>query len=161
MNRTRFIQGLNSNIELSDKERRRAIRNSINKRPWKLNCTIAMEEFAELTQQVSKQIRGYGDRIGLLEEMADAYICLSLLESIFNISPEDMQKAIDVKWTEKEKIVNRTTKINVLAYASRPEMDINYFGDIVEYQGKRYFVSLSEEVVEFRGIVKEEKIYEQ
>ena len=32
MNRTRFIQGLNSNIELSDKERRRAIRNSINKR---------------------------------------------------------------------------------------------------------------------------------
>ena len=50
---------------------------------------------------------------------------------------------------------NRTTKINVLAYASRPEMDINYFGDIVEYQGKRYFVSLSEEVVEFRGIVKE------
>lgn len=65
MNRTRFIQGLNSNIELSDKERRRTIRNSINKRPWKLNCTIAMEEFAELTQQVSKQIRGYGDRIGL------------------------------------------------------------------------------------------------
>jgi hypothetical protein len=51
--------------------------------------------------------------------------------------------------------VNRTTKINILAYASRPEMDINYFGDIVEYQGKRYFVSLSEEVVEFRGIVKE------
>ena len=30
-------------------------------------------------------------------------------------------------------------------------------GDIVEYQGKRYFVSLSEEVVEFRGIVKEEE----
>ena len=97
MNRTRFIQGLNSNIELSDKERRRAIRNSINKRPWKLNCTIAMEEFAELTQQVSKQIRGYGDRIG------DAYICLSLLESIFNISPEDMQKAIDVKMDRERK----------------------------------------------------------
>lgn len=156
MNRSKFIQGLNSNIELSDKERRRAIRNSINKRPWKLNCTIAMEEFAELTQQVSKQIRGYGDRIGLIEEMADAYICLKLLESIFNISPEDMQKAIDVKMDrERKKIVNRTTKINVLAYASRPEMDINYFGDIVEYQGKRYFVSLSEEVVEFRGIVKE------
>ena len=103
MNRTKFIQGLNSNIELSDKERRRAIRNSINKRPWKLNCTIAMEEFAELAQQVSKQIRGYGDRIGLIEEMADAYICLKLLESIFNISPEDMQKAIDVKMDRERK----------------------------------------------------------
>lgn len=103
MNRTRFIQGLKSNIELSEKERRRAIKNSISKRPWKLNCTIAMEEFAELTQQVSKQIRGYGDRIGLIEEMADAYICLKLLESIFDISPEDMQKAIDVKMDRERK----------------------------------------------------------
>ena len=60
-------------------------------------CTIAMEEFAELQQQISKQIRGYDDRIGLLEDMADAYICLELLKSIFNISEEDMQKAVDVK----------------------------------------------------------------
>ena len=37
------------------------------------------------------------DRIGLLEEMADAYICLNFLESIFDIKPEDLQKAIDVK----------------------------------------------------------------
>lgn len=56
-----------------------------------------MEEFAELQQQVSKQIRGYDDRIGLLEEMADAYIYLELLKSIFNNSEEDMQKAVDVK----------------------------------------------------------------
>ena len=58
---------------------------------------IAMEEFAELQQQISKQIRGYDDRIGLLEEMADAYICLNFPESIFDIKPEDLQKAIDVK----------------------------------------------------------------
>lgn len=45
----------------------------------------------------SKEIRGYHDQYGLLEEMADAYICLNFLESIFNISPEEIQKAIDVK----------------------------------------------------------------
>lgn len=56
-----------------------------------------MEEFAELQQQVSKQIRGYGDETGLLEEMTDAYICLNFLESIFNIPKEQLQKAIDVK----------------------------------------------------------------
>ena len=56
-----------------------------------------MEEFAELQQQVSKQIRGYGDKLGLLEEIADAYICLSFLESIFDLKPDDLQKAIDVK----------------------------------------------------------------
>lgn len=97
MNRSRFIQGLKSDIQLSEKERRRIIRNSIKKYPWKLKCTVAMEEFAELQQQVSKQIREYGDKLGLLEEIADAYICLSFLESIFDVKPEDLQKAIDVK----------------------------------------------------------------
>lgn len=37
------------------------------------------------------------DLLGLLEEIADAYICLSFLESIFDVKPEDLQKAIDVK----------------------------------------------------------------
>ena len=97
MNRNRFIQGLKSDIQFSEKERQRIIRNSIKKYPWKLKCTVAMEEFAELQQQVSKQIRGHGDKLGLLEEIADAYICLSFLESIFDVKPEDLQKAIDVK----------------------------------------------------------------
>lgn len=97
MNRSRFIQGLKSDIQLSEKERKRIIRNSIKKYPWKLKCTVAMEEFAELQQQVSKQIRGYGDKLGLLEEIADAYICLSFLESIFDVKSDDLQKAIDVK----------------------------------------------------------------
>lgn len=97
MNRGRFIQGLKSDIQLSEKERKRIIRNSIKKYPWKLKCTVAMGEFAELQQQVSKQIRGYGDKLGLLEEIADAYICLSFLESIFDLKPDDLQKAIDVK----------------------------------------------------------------
>ena len=62
MNRNRFIQGLKSDIQFSEKERQRIIRNSIKKYPWKLKCTVAMEEFAELQQQVSKQIRGYGEK---------------------------------------------------------------------------------------------------
>ena len=92
MNRNRFIQGLKSDIQFSEKERQRIIRNSIKKYPWKLKCTVAMEEFAELQQQVSKQIRGYGDKLGLLEEIADAYICLSFLESIFDVKPDDLQQ---------------------------------------------------------------------
>lgn len=97
MNRSRFIQGLKNGVQLSEKERQRIIRRSIQKYPWKLKCTVAMEEFAELQQQISKQVRGYGDRLGLLEEMADAYICLRFLESIFNVDSDDLQKAIDVK----------------------------------------------------------------
>lgn len=46
MKRYNFIKGMNSNLELSDKERRRILRRSVEKDPWKLKCTIAMEEFA-------------------------------------------------------------------------------------------------------------------
>lgn len=52
--------------------------------------------------------------------------------------------------------MNKTTKISILAYASEPDKNYNYDGDIVDYNGKRYFVSLAEERVEFKGIVREE-----
>lgn len=51
--------------------------------------------------------------------------------------------------------MNNTTKINILTYTSEPDKNYNYDGDIVEYQGKRYFVSLAEERVEFLGMVEE------
>lgn len=53
--------------------------------------------------------------------------------------------------------MNRTTKINILAYASEPDKNYKYEGDIVDYKEKRYFVSLAEERVEFIGIIKEEE----
>ena len=97
MDRSRFIAGLKSDISFTDKERRRIIRRGVESQPWKLKCTIAMEEFAELTQAISKQIRGYDNRIGLLEEMADAYMCLEVLKYIFDITPEELRKAMDIK----------------------------------------------------------------
>lgn len=51
-------------------------------------------------------------------------------------------------------MVKNTTRINVLAYASEPDKNYNYNGDIVEYEGKRYFVSLAEERVEFVGMAR-------
>ena len=53
--------------------------------------------------------------------------------------------------------MNNTTKINILAYASEPDKNYNFFGDIVEYKGKRYFVSLAEERVDFLGIAREKE----
>lgn len=119
MNRSRFIQGLKSDIQLSEKERQRIIRKSIQKFPWKLKCTVAMEEFAELQQQVSKQIRGYGDKPGLLEEIADAYICLNFLESIFDVKPEDVQKAIDVKLQRERENCRQATASSATVFQNR------------------------------------------
>ena len=51
--------------------------------------------------------------------------------------------------------MNKRTKYDILEYASRPDKSYKYEGDIVEYKGKRYFVSLAEEHVEFIEIVRE------
>lgn len=105
MDRNRFIQCMKSNIVLSDKERQKIIRKSVESQPWKLKCTIAMEEFAEPTQAISKQIRGYDNRIGLLEEMADAYICLEFLKSILILHRKNCRRLWMLNY--KEKGINR------------------------------------------------------
>ena len=53
--------------------------------------------------------------------------------------------------------MNKTTRIKILSYASQPDKSYNFYGDEVVYEGKRYFVILSEEKVVFLGIVKEDK----
>lgn len=52
--------------------------------------------------------------------------------------------------------VKKSLKYLILAYASEPDKSYNYFGDVVEYEGKRYFVSLANEQVEFIGLIKED-----
>lgn len=49
--------------------------------------------------------------------------------------------------------MNNTTKLEVMAIASDPDKDYDYDGDYVEYKGKRYFVNLNSEIVEFVGLV--------
>jgi hypothetical protein len=97
MNRERFVNGLKDAPHYSKKQRKNIIGRSLKSCNWKTKCTVAMEEFAELQQEVSKHIRGYDDKIGLLEEMADAYICLEFLKSIFHISESDVLRAVEVK----------------------------------------------------------------
>ena len=107
MNRERFIAELKENPGYSDKQRDNSIKRSIQNCHWKTKCTVAMEELAELQQEVSKKIRGSGDKIGLLEEMADVYICLEFLKSIFNIHESDVFRAIDVKLEREEALQKR------------------------------------------------------
>lgn len=52
--------------------------------------------------------------------------------------------------------MNEITKMLILIYASDPKNEINFFGDYVDYEGKRYFVSLEEERVEFVGLIEDD-----
>lgn len=106
MQREKFIDGLTSGVKFTNDRRDEIIRKVVDHHGWGTVSIMSMEEMAELQQQISKQLRGCGDQIGLLEEIADAYICLNYLERIFGIHPEMMQKAIDVKLLREEGRLN-------------------------------------------------------
>lgn len=97
MQREKFINGLNSGIKFTDAERNEIVKKAVEHRGIETTGIICMEDMAELRQQISKYLRGCGDRLCLLEEMADVYICLKYIEKVFEIHPNQTLKAIDVK----------------------------------------------------------------
>ena len=61
------------------------------------NCVICMEELAELQKEISKQLRNKGDSYGLLEELADVYICLEMLKKMFSYTDNEIARAVKIK----------------------------------------------------------------
>lgn len=97
MQREKFFDGLCSGIKFTDAERNEIVKKAVEHRGIETTGIICMEEMAELQQQISKYLRGCGDRLCLLEEMADVYIYLKYIEKVFEIHPDQTLKAIDVK----------------------------------------------------------------
>lgn len=65
-----------------------------------VNLIIAMEELAELSQSVSKYLRGIRDSesmLNLLEEVADVEIALKYIKQITCLKNEDVLLAKDIK----------------------------------------------------------------
>lgn len=61
------------------------------------NLIIAMEEFAEVTKEITKVLRGKEDHVELVEELADAYLSIAYVQEVCHISDEELNKAINVK----------------------------------------------------------------
>lgn len=73
-----------------------------------INMVIAMEEFGELTQQISKWIRHKGDKLSLTEELADSTIMMEYVKKVCDISQDDINKIINIKLDrleERDKIL--------------------------------------------------------
>jgi len=88
-----------------------------------------MEELAELSQQVSKKLRGKENAVELLEEMADVSICLEMLRYMSNIPKYQLNDAINVKLRRGIKNCfqmpnqyNRKTEIRDAVIALRNEL---------------------------------------
>lgn len=61
------------------------------------NLIIVMEELSELAKEVSKELRGKGDNLSLLEELADVQLGIYYVQEIVGIKDELLQKAMSVK----------------------------------------------------------------
>jgi NTP pyrophosphatase (non-canonical NTP hydrolase) len=97
MDREKFIEGMSSDLELSEEMRVDIFTRSLYSCDWQTKCIIIMEELAELQQVVSKCARGEYDKYALLEEMADVIICLNYLQEHYDLQPCEIDKAVDVK----------------------------------------------------------------
>ena len=65
---------------------------------------ICMEEMAELTKEISKNLRGHDNDLGLAEEIADVEIMLEQLKLIFSIRT-------DVVCIKNEKLIRLDRRI--------------------------------------------------
>lgn len=72
---------------------------------------IPMEEMAELSQHLSKIIRGKenAQNIGFLEELADVQICLDNLRMFCNIDADTFEYVKDIKFERAARKIKKGT----------------------------------------------------
>ena len=65
---------------------------------------VAMEKLSELQKEISKELRGQGDRDGILEELADVMIVCGNIMNLQNITDAEIRAATSIKL---ERIVSK------------------------------------------------------
>lgn len=98
---------------INNSQRERVIHDSINSNlgdgnpRGHRNLIITIEELSELQKEVSKELRSKGDRIAILEEMADVNVCMMYLKELLNISDDDIERAVQVKIERLEEVLKK------------------------------------------------------
>jgi hypothetical protein len=120
MDRKKFIDEYeNASIYIDDQRKSKILKESIQSNlkdgnpTGHKNLIIVMEELAELTKEVSKELRGKGDHIGILEEMADVQIGIYYLQEILDMYEYQLNKAVNVKLDRLEKTAKKNMRESV------------------------------------------------
>ena len=72
----------------------------------KTQFIVALEELSELQKEITKYLRGKGNKEHLTEEIADVRIMLSQITHFLNISNEDVLEIIEYKLNRLAKRIN-------------------------------------------------------
>lgn len=74
------------------------------------NLIIVMEELSELSKEISKELRGKGNKTNILEELADVQLGIFYVQEICKINNEDLYKAMNVKMKRLEDVLIKNGK---------------------------------------------------
>lgn len=117
MDRDKFMKALHNDEEPMDRGHyKKVIRESIdslqdqNPRGHH-DLIICMEELAELQQAISKELRGKGDTVNILEEVADVLLCIGYIQEIVGLSDDLIVSAMNVKIDRLKKILIEGEKL--------------------------------------------------
>lgn len=74
---------------------------------------ISVEELAELSQAITKALRGKPDEVNLVEELADVYMVLNYIQTVLYIDHDDVRIAEEVKIRKLEELLEKAKKDGV------------------------------------------------
>lgn len=74
------------------------------------NLIIVMEELAELSKEISKELRGKGDQYNILEELADVQLGIYYVQEVCGINNDDLHKAMNIKMRRLEEVLAKKGK---------------------------------------------------
>lgn len=113
MNKNKFLKQLNKDTEVYNREYYKdVIKASTQTADNDIHLIICMEELAELSQALAKYLKGEGDEINILEEVADVLICIGYIQEIVGLYDDEIVSAINVKIDRIQKILDKQRKEN-------------------------------------------------
>ena len=71
---------------------------------------IVMEKLSELSNEISKELRGKDDKYIILEELADVQLGIYYVQEICGIHYDDLHMAINVKRRRPEHVLGKKEK---------------------------------------------------
>jgi len=86
------------------------IRQVIDIKGHKHQTIVAIEELSELQKELCKALRGRDNHKEIVEETADATICLIQIQEMYNITEEELQNEINDKLRRLEERLNNERK---------------------------------------------------
>ena len=85
------------------------MRSAIRKNGKVMQTVVAIEEMSELQKELTKHIRGKGNRDNLIEEVADVLIMITQIQIMYCIPDDEIEKVMRFKLNRlKERMQNES-----------------------------------------------------